>query len=169
MRGVSGRSEVLHSAFFCLDILEDYLFHILIQSSLFVNFSFMWLMDFVIWLINNWWSSSRKTTKILKRMLSKCMLPLSCFFFFHVPERLMSSFSLIFAWKIALPNSWGVDLFKNEVHLNLTYLSVCTYLRIYEIKWNKTKQNSPPQNKQTKNKHKCIIVLLLDTVRQCSL
>lgn len=48
MRGVSGRSEVLHSAFFCLDILEDYLFHILIQSSLFVNFSFMWLMDFVI-------------------------------------------------------------------------------------------------------------------------
>ena len=51
--GGAANRQRMHSTFFCLDILENILFQMLIQISLLVNCSFVWFMSFVMWLINN--------------------------------------------------------------------------------------------------------------------
>lgn len=62
--GRAGSLKRMQCLLFCLDNLENTVFQMLIQISLLVNCSFLWFTIFVIWLINNWWSSSRKSTKI---------------------------------------------------------------------------------------------------------
>lgn len=53
-QGGAGNLKIMQlRIFFCLDILENIVFQMLIQVSLFVNCSFIWFTAFVIWLINN--------------------------------------------------------------------------------------------------------------------